>query len=160
MLRALVGHPEFAASAGMKVRTPTDDVVATHRVLGTRLAPPTDDSSGANAILWQTTSIGHSPFQWGRPDGPPQDNRSWSGSSRLLASFQVHWNMSGAGGPRSASPTGPPARGCPTPGMRFDALVDHLATQLLGTHAPDRLVTAACAATQTRQGSRSRPPTR
>ena len=33
MLRALVAHPEFKASAAMKVRTPTDDVVATHRVL-------------------------------------------------------------------------------------------------------------------------------
>ncbi|MCW2816922.1 MAG: hypothetical protein JWN84_4377, partial [Nocardioides sp.] len=152
VLEALVAHPEFAASAGLKVRTPTDDVVATHRVLGTRIAPPTSDGSCANVILWQTTDIGHSPFEWGRPDGPPMDNRSWSGASRVLASFAVHYNMAGGWWPRDDMTYRTAASWLVTPGMRFDALVDHLCTQLLGKHAPARLVQAACTMTQTSAG--------
>jgi hypothetical protein len=40
----------------------------------------------------------------------------------------------------------------PTPGMRFDALVDHLCVQLLGKRAPARLLQAACEATGTKPG--------
>jgi uncharacterized protein (DUF1800 family) len=152
VLLALVAHDAFRAAAGRKVRTPTDDVVATHRVLGTTIARPVTRDSCANAILWQTTSIGHSPFAWGRPDGPPQDNRSWSSASRLLASFQMHHNMAGGWWPRQDVTYRTAASWLPTSGMRFDALVDHLCTQLLGKHAPARLVQAACAATQTGAG--------
>ncbi|MDO9457719.1 DUF1800 family protein [Nocardioides sp.] len=149
VLLALVAHPEFKASAGQKVRTPTDDVIATHRVLDTKIARPTWYGSTANVILWQTADIGHSPFAWGRPDGPPQDNRSWSSASRVLASFASHYSMSGRWWPQEQMTYRTFESWLPTSGMRFDAFVDHLCTQLLGKRAPARLVQAAAAATQT-----------
>ncbi len=149
MLRALVAHPEFKASAAMKVRTPTDDVVATHRVLGTRISRPVNDSSGANAILWQAQNVGQTPFSWARPDGQPEDNRSWSSASRLLASFDAHYAMAGRWWPKQDMTYRDPASWLPRSGMRFDALVNHLSIQLLGKRAPARLVQAACQATQT-----------
>jgi hypothetical protein len=152
VLRALVVHPEFLASAGKKVRTPTDDVVATHRVLDTRILKPTSEESAANSFLWQTTNIGQGPFDWGRPDGQPEDNRSWSSASRLLASFEVHYTMSGGWWPSKDITYRVPASWLPQSGMRFDAFVDHLCTQLLGKKAPARLIQAACTATNTGAG--------
>ncbi|MCW2832444.1 MAG: hypothetical protein JWN68_397 [Nocardioides sp.] len=150
VLRALVTHPEFRAAAGRKVRTPTDDVVATYRALGAQVLPPTAGASAANAILYQADAIGQSPFSWGRPDGQPQDNRSWSSATRVLASFQFHYSAAGRWWPKQDIVYRAPVDWVPTPGMRFDALVDHLCKQLLGTPAPARLVQAACQATGTK----------
>ena len=100
VLRALVASEEFKAAAGLKVRTPTDDVVATHRVLATRSPGRSTTSSAANAILWQTAELGQTPFDWARPDGQPEDNRSWSSASRLLASFESHYSMAGRWWPK------------------------------------------------------------
>jgi uncharacterized protein (DUF1800 family) len=150
VLRALIAHPEFRAAAGLKVRTPTDDVVATYRALGAQFLRPTDGSSAANVIVHQADAIGQSPFVWGRPDGQPQDNRSWSSASRVLASFEFHYGAAGGWWPRQDIVYRAPTSWVPTPGMRFDALVDHLCTQLLGKSAPARLVQAACQATQTK----------
>jgi len=150
VLRALVAHPEFRASAGLKVRTPTDDVVATYRALGAQVLAPTDGSSAVNQILSQADAIGQSPFIWGRPDGQPEDNRSWSSATRVLASFRFHYQAAGRSWPKQDIVYREPISWVPTPGMRFDALVDHLCGQLLGKPAPGRLVQAACQATQTK----------
>ena len=133
VLRALVASPEFRASAGLKVRTPTDDVVATHRVLGTQIAGPVDDdSSAANSILWQAARIGQSPVRV----EPPR--RAAAGQPVVVV------GVAGAGLLRRALLDGRtvvaqagrhlphPSRWLPTPGMRFDALVDHLCEQMLG----------------------------
>ena len=72
VLQALVAHPEFAASAGAKVRTPTDDVVATYRALDVAVRRPVDGDSTANTLLYQTSNIGLTPFGWARPDGQPE----------------------------------------------------------------------------------------
>jgi uncharacterized protein (DUF1800 family) len=147
VLRALVASTEFKNSAGSKARTPTDDVVATHRALGTEIARPVDDSSAANTILWQTSNIGQQPFEWARPDGQPEDNRSWSSASRLLASFDTHYAMSGRWWPKKDMTYRDPLSWMPTPSVRFDALVDHLSKQILGKPAPARLLTACTQAT-------------
>ena len=149
VLRVLVAHPEFRSAAGLKVRTPTDDVAATYRALGAQVLRPTVSSSAANAILYQADAIGQSPFSWTRPDGQPQDNRSWSSATRVLASFHFHYQAAGRWWPRQDVVYRAPIDWVPTPGMRFDALVNHLCTQLLGKPAPARLVQAACQATQT-----------
>ena len=39
-LRALIKHPDFAASVARKIRTPTEDGVATYRALGVKLTAP------------------------------------------------------------------------------------------------------------------------
>jgi len=146
VLRALLRHPDFAAAAGAKVRTPTDDVVATYRVLDARFARPSTGNAAANALLWQAGNIGQTPFSWPRPDGPPDRNASWSSGSRILASFDVHHGAANGWWPTVDITYRTPASWLPQPSVRFDALVDHLCVQLLGTHAPARLVEAACAA--------------
>lgn len=146
VLQALVAHPEFAASAGAKVRTPTDDVVATWRALGVQLARPTGNDSAADAILWQTTTVGAEPHNWPRPDGQPERGAAWSSASRVLASFQMHYAMSGTWWPKRDLTYRPLASWAPvTDGaaVRFDDLVEHLSRSLLCRPASARVQEAA-----------------
>ena len=150
VLQALVAHPEFASSAGLKVRTPTDDVVATYRALDVSVSRPTGGNSTANAMLWLAEKIGQTPFSWARPDGPPETGAAWSSASRILASFEVHYNLCGGWWPKQDAAYHPLAYWVPLTGtesMRFDALVDHLARRLLGRIASGRIIDACCAAT-------------
>ena len=150
VLRALVAHPEFIAAKGLKVRNPADDVVATWRALDVQAAPPTGDGSGANAVLWQTVGLGQAPFDWARPDGQPEDGESWSSVSRVLASFETHYTLSGGWWPTAQTTYHPVASWVPLAAgqsMRFDALVEHLSRAFLGRTAPARLVEACCLAT-------------
>lgn len=94
-LRALVRHRAFLDSVGAKVRTPTEDAIATWRVLGVRPQRPSSDDSFANAALGQVTTMGQRPFDWGRPDGFPDSGEAWTGVSRVLNSFDVHKNVAG-----------------------------------------------------------------
>ena len=100
-LRALIAHPEFKASIGAKVRTPVEDAVATWRALGVRSQAPSGDDSFAVASIYQATAVGQRPFDWGRPDGFPDDAEAWTGVSRVLNSFDVHKNVAGGYYPRS-----------------------------------------------------------
>ncbi|NYG55966.1 DUF1800 domain-containing protein [Nocardioides perillae] len=139
VLRALVAHPEFRRSAGRKVRTPEEDVVATYRVLGVRLARPTDDESAANALLWQTGNIGLQPFAWPRPDGRPDVAEAWSSTARVLASFDVHVALAGGWWPREQVSHRPARSWLPARRVRFAGLVDHLSRSLLGRPASPTL---------------------
>jgi uncharacterized protein (DUF1800 family) len=150
VLRALVASPEFAAAAGAKVRTPSEDVVATWRALGASIAKPVNDNSTANAILWQTTAIGAAPHDWPRPDGPPDRGSAWSSASRVLASFQEHYNMAGTWWPKQDATYQPLASWVPITGtqsVRFDALVDSISQRMLCRTASQRVQEAAAAAT-------------
>ncbi len=132
------------------MRTPTDDVVATHRALGTRFSAPRSANAAANAILWHAADIGQTPFSWPRPDGPPDRNAAWSSVSRLLASFDVHYSTAHGWWPSNDITYRTPASWLPQPSVQFDALVDHLCMQLLGRHASPRLLETACAALELR----------
>jgi hypothetical protein len=149
VLRALFAHPEFRASAGLKVRNPADDIVATWRALDIRVSAPTGDDSGANAVLWQTVSLGQAPFDWARPDGQPEDGESWSSVSRVLGSFDIHYTLCGGWWPTAGTTYHPLASWVPLQAgqsMRFDALVDHLSRTMLGRTASSRLLEACCLA--------------
>ena len=109
-LRALVSHPDFAKAVGQKVRTPTEDYIATVRALGIRLLPPTEDESFANAMYWQYSDLGHAPYEWPTPDGYPEVDAVWATAGRVLTSFETHrslaarwWPTKGASFPRFAS---------------------------------------------------------
>lgn len=154
VLLALVDSDEFARSAGKKVRTPTDELVATHRVLETQIRRPTGGKSAANAILWQAANLGQMPFDWPRPDGPPDRADAWTGASRMLASFGLHWGMAGGWWPTQDISYRPRTSWVPQKGMRFDQLVDHLSRVLLGRVSTGKLLQACCQATQTRPGER------
>jgi Protein of unknown function (DUF1800) len=157
VIKALVAHPEFAASPRSKVRTPTDDVVATYRVLDVKVNRPTGGSSTANAILWQTSDIGHEPFGWARPDGPPETGAAWSGASRILASFQAHYSMAGGWWPKQDANYHGMKHWVPIKAdeeIRFDALVDHLSRRILCRPASKRFTEACCLATGLAAGAK------
>jgi len=147
VLKSLIASKEFQASAGKKTRTPEEDVIATYRALGVRVAPPKNDSAAAVSILWQTNQIGQAPFEWPRPDGRPDTASAWSSVSRLLGSFSVHYSMAGGWWPSVGIAYTAPAGWLPKTSIRFDSLVDHLARSILGRGSTALLLQVACQAT-------------
>ncbi|MGI8645909.1 MAG: DUF1800 domain-containing protein [Nocardioides sp.] len=146
VLRALVASTTFRGAAGLKVRDPGEDVVATYRALGARVDKPGADDSAANAMLWQAASIGATPFSWPRPDGPPLDSAAWSSPSRLLSSLSFHYGMSGGWWPTLDVRHLEPKERIPELPIRFDELVDHLSRVLLHDASTAQLLKACCEA--------------
>lgn len=150
VLRALVDSAHFARSAGAKVRDPGEDIVATYRALGVSLQRPTrapaGDGYAANSVLWQVSALGTRPFAWPRPDGQPIDNHSWATPSRMIASMQVHLEMSGTWWPTKGITYHPAHWWVPRFPIRFDQLVDHISQVILHRHSTAQLLTACCQA--------------
>ncbi len=144
-LRALAATDEFAASAGAKVRTPVDDLVATVRVLGVAASAPKDGKSFANAIAWMPRST--LLYQWPRPDGAPETNDEWASVSRVLASFRMHWLLAGGYYPDTGVRYKPPRSWLPRSGVRLDQYVDHTCRMLLGRPSTSLDLKAVCQAT-------------
>lgn len=146
-LRALVDDPQFHETATPKVRTACEDVVATMRALGVRVARPTStaDQEGAHAIIGLVTGIGQRPWHWVTPDGFPDRSDAWASASRMLASFRVHYNLSGGVYPKRNVTYRTGAGWLPQRRIRFDQLVDHLCRRLLGSGSTPELLGAACA---------------
>ncbi len=147
VLRALVASAEFKASAGLKVRTPVDDVVATYRALQVKVRKPTEGNSAAVAILWQCGGVGATPLGWPRPDGMPQSNDAWATPARMMGSMGIHYSMSGGWWPKVDARYRSPASWAPRYPIRFETLVDHLSQTLLHRPASATLVKACCQAT-------------
>jgi hypothetical protein len=150
LLRAVIASDEFRGSSGRKVRDPGEDLVATYRALGVRVTEPTADDSTANAMLWQCSTIGQSPFSWPRPDGQPITNAAWASASRVISSMDVHYTMSGGWWPTRDAKYRTPAQWVPDFPIRFDSLVDHLSRSILGRRADSRLLQAAQASVDLR----------
>jgi Protein of unknown function (DUF1800) len=143
-LRALVAHPAFARSAGAKVRTPAQDLVATIRVLGITATRPTGRRTDlASAIIWQAEAMGEQPFHWPTPDGPPLVNDAWTSVSRMLGCWRAHLTLAGRFWPKTAMRTRRPLQWMPPLPARFDVVVDHVCRQLLARPANDALIATA-----------------
>ena len=141
-LRALVSSDEFWASAGRKVRTPVDDVVATCRVLRMAVQPPVNVNSFAHELSW---GIGSTlVYQWPRPDGSPDRAEVWASTTRMLNSWRMHWGMAGGWWPIGEVRYRRPTAFLPESGIRFDELVDHLSREMLGRPSTSLLLKAAC----------------
>lgn len=147
VLRALVRSTAFNRAAGAKVRTPAEDLVATYRALGVKIARPTSGESAANQIVWQCQALGMAPYDWTQPSGQPDGNAAWSSTSRMLASFRTHYEMSGGWWPRKNATYRPYDAWLPQASLRFDLLVDHLSRRLLGRPSTSALLKACCQAT-------------
>ena len=145
-LRALVTSEEFWASAGQKVRTPIDDVVATCRALQVTAQAPINDDSFASRICYAVKSV--QVFQWPRPDGPPDHAVSWATTTRMLNSWQAHWGLAGGWYPKGQVEYRAPAYflpdDFPATGVPFARLVDHLSRVVLGRTSTTRILRAAC----------------
>ncbi|QYJ03336.1 DUF1800 domain-containing protein [Nocardioides panacisoli] len=147
VLRVLVDTGEFRAADQAKVRTSDEDVVATYRALGARLAAPISDASAAQGTVWQAKDLGNYPFGWGTPDGRPDDGLAWSSTARFLASLDLHQQMAARAWPTEAITHREPTSWLPERALRFGALVDHLSRTLLGLRSTSVLLRAACEAT-------------
>jgi hypothetical protein len=141
-LRAMVASDEFWDSAGQKVRTAIDDVVATCRVLRMKAKAPRRQRSFARAI---SHSIDDTfVYHWPRPDGPPDRAAVSASTTRMLNSWRMHWQLGGGLYPHEDVAFRPPVKFLPDSGMRFDELVDHMCRSLLGRPSTAALLEAAC----------------
>jgi uncharacterized protein (DUF1800 family) len=145
VLRALVASDEFKASAGAKVRTPVEDLVATMRALDVKAKAPRRDSDFAIALPYVHGSV--QVYQWPMPDGAPEDSAPWSTPSRLLSSFNMHWGQVSGGWPSNGVAYHSTKHWVPKGRLRLDAYVDHLSRTLFGMPAPAWLVRTALQAT-------------
>lgn len=155
-LRALVDDPEFYSGARPKVRTATEDVVASLRAIGARISAPTDPKSGseaAHAILWLSSGICQRPWHWVTPDGFPDRSDAWASASRMLASFRVHHNLAGGYYPKTHIGYRLGAAWLPQRRIRFDQLVDHLCRTLHGRGSTAEILGAACTYLGVRPGT-------
>jgi hypothetical protein len=143
-LTALIEHPEFNAAGGKKVRTPTEDVAATFRVLGARMSKPSSQGDAANSIFYQCKSVGQVPFGWERPDGFPDTGQAWSSAARLMGSYRVHNSTAGHWYPSTGVAYRSHASWLPQSRIRFDLFVDHLCRTLYGRGATRLVLGAAC----------------
>ena len=149
VLRELVRSTEFKASRGGKLRDPSEDLVATYRALGARIAKPSSagaSEDGANAVLWQSSTLGLAPMAWPRPDGQPLDSRSWATPARALASMEVHWSLAGAWWPSKGVTYRQPLDWVPELPITFAQLVDHLSRRLHGRPSSAGVLKAMCTA--------------
>jgi hypothetical protein len=131
-LRTLVAHPDFAGAVSAKTRTPTEDYVATARVLGIRATRPHGDDSFANEAIWQARSMGQFPFDWPRPDGFPDTAASWTGVARMLNSFRIHDNLAGGYFPTRDVTYRSPGHWLPHLPATFETVMVHMAKMLIG----------------------------
>jgi hypothetical protein len=131
-LLAMVDHPEFAASALKKVRTPIEDYVATIRALGIQIVKPVDGNSFANAMYWQYSEMGQAPYEWPAPNGFPEDNRSWSTAGRLLNSFETHRDLTAQWWPTNQARFRSNDAWLPPLPATVDSVIDHAGRVLLG----------------------------
>lgn len=134
VLRALFLSPEFAASAGQKVRTPYEDALAACRVLGLTPEPaPTSGDSNLRHLFWALGSFGQAPMGWPAPNGYPDVAAAWNGASSTLNRWNFHLGLAGnwtlKAMARPAVTTFVPS---PLPST-YAALVDALAARLFVT---------------------------
>lgn len=144
-LLALVDDEEFWASAGAKVRTPAEDLVATCRVMGMKASEPRRADSFASRLtgLPQSTLL----YQWPRPDGPPETSVDWASAGRMLSSFRVHWSLSSGYYPTRDVEHRPYVSWLPQRRIRLDEYLDHMSRMLLGRPSTSRELRAVCQAT-------------
>ncbi|MDT4906899.1 MAG: hypothetical protein QOI69_140 [Pseudonocardiales bacterium] len=92
MLDTIVHSTEFWQSRGAKVRRPTENLIATVRILTPVV---TDMTKALNTLSWMSSDIGHVPLDWPSPDGYPDVAGSWRSSSTLLSSWTQHLGFAG-----------------------------------------------------------------
>jgi uncharacterized protein (DUF1800 family) len=131
-LRALVNHPDFAAGAGKKVRTPDEDYVATVRSLGIRPRKPVDDGSFANAMYWQYSECGQPPYEWPAPNGYPEADGAWASAGRVLTSFTMHRDLAARWWPTEGAAFPTYASMLPTMPATLGQIIDHQSRRMFG----------------------------
>jgi uncharacterized protein (DUF1800 family) len=135
MLRALFTSPEFAASAGQKVRTPFEDLAATVRTLG--LAPEKTGVAALDALYNMLVEAGNAPLRWAPPNGFPDVAAAWASPSAFLMRCNSHLNLAAGWYPKQlVRPADMLKSLVPVLPGTYGGLVDALARRLVGTTLP------------------------
>jgi len=143
-LQAMVGHPEFASSAGEKVRKPLEDLLATVRALEIKPLKPRADRETyddfAVSIFWRAYSLGQTPYDWPQPNGHPETNLPWSSAGRALNSFDMHRSLAAwyhPDDPKKDDRVQVPRLDSWLPKLpnKFGTVVNHISGELLGVPA-------------------------
>lgn len=135
VLRALFTSPEFAASAGQKTRTPFEDMIASIRVLG--LGPESGGIAALDALYNAMVDAGNAPFRWSPPDGFPDVAAVWASPSGFVLRCNLHLNLAAGWYPRQLTRPADLLKSLvPVLPATYGALVDALATRLVGTKLP------------------------
>jgi uncharacterized protein (DUF1800 family) len=134
-LRALVHHPDFAKSVDAKMRTPSQDAIATYRALGVKVSKPTKDGDFGFAVNYVLSNIGEAPFMWPAPNGFPELGAAWASAGRMRNSWEMHYGAAGGWWPATGRSRKAPRNFLPAGKVRLDKAVDHVSRQLLGRKA-------------------------
>jgi uncharacterized protein (DUF1800 family) len=97
VLSALFDSQEFASSAGSKIRTPYEDLIATIRVL--RLGPPTSGTDAIRDLQWISGSVGQPPLRWYAPNGYADVATAWATTAATVGKWNAHMNLSAGWAP-------------------------------------------------------------
>ncbi|CAB4722254.1 unannotated protein [freshwater metagenome] len=146
VIRALVASPEFAASAGLKLRDPGEDVLASMRLLRATVTAPTSTTSIANLLGYGARDLGLAPLTWPAPNGAPQVNSAWATASRASASLQLHARLVSGTYP-TAGVIAPAKSWLPALPLAFRDLVDHLHRSMHLRPSTSTALQACCEAT-------------
>ena len=92
VLRALFASTAFRESIGQKTRRPLEDIVATARALGFGVLE-TPRSEFPRTLLDVAYELGQAPMNWAAPNGYPDVANVWLSSSRLLGSWNYHFDL-------------------------------------------------------------------
>lgn len=142
VLRALFLSPEFAASAGQKMRTPLEDLAASIRALG--LGPERDGIKALDALYNALVDAGNAPYRWSPPNGFPDVAAAWASPSAFLMKCNLHLNLAAGWYPSQLTrPANLLKSLVPVVPATFGALVDSLAVRLTGTRLPAAHTAAA-----------------
>ncbi len=131
-LEAMVDHPEFAEASRQKIRTPTEDYVATVRALGIELHRPTSEDSFASAMLWQYGELGNAPYEWPAPNGYPERGAAWTGAGRILSGLDLHRTLAAGWWPSKEATIRPLNQWLPPLPAPVGDVIDHVSDQLFG----------------------------
>jgi uncharacterized protein (DUF1800 family) len=89
-VRQILVSPDFAASAGLKVKRPFEFVVSALRATGA-------ECRGTPRELSFLTRMGHMPFRYPTPDGYPEEPEPWMGTLLWRWNFAVALTTGGLG---------------------------------------------------------------
>ena len=141
VLKALFTSPEFAASAGLKIRTPFEDLAATVRALGLR--PETSGVKALDALYNTLVNAGNAPLRWSPPNGYPDVAAAWASPSAFLMRCNNHLNLAAGWYPQQlVRPADMLKALVPVLPATCGGLVDALARRLIGTTLPAAHVAA------------------
>ncbi|MCW2494289.1 DUF1800 domain-containing protein [Jatrophihabitans sp.] len=132
MIETILRSQEFWQSRGAKIRRPSENLVATVRILGSQVS---SWPNALNTLSWMTESLGDRPLDWQAPNGYPDVAAAWRNAGSMLQCWYLQLGFA-SGWPDGFAPLdnttlygGTPA----TSGAAIDALTKRLTGMTFST---------------------------